>query len=213
MAYDPAKRTVELTVDNTASDHLSVGDTVTELANNSGSAGAATGDSAVIASVKRRLTVVLNEGSKEFYANLQLKDSSTVTSGENAGDNVVVSSVESEYISRLYGPGQKWASVAERPGTSQYAAERGGFRDLMHILVIDGDGGITGTPGAVLEKFTNLSKARDAKTAQGSNLYYKDVIKANSAYLFWGAHENVKLFDVNTGLTGDIGSAASEQKV
>ena len=65
MAYDPAKRTVELTVDNTASDHLSVGDTVTELANNSGSAGAATGDSAVIASVKRRLTVVLNEGSKE----------------------------------------------------------------------------------------------------------------------------------------------------
>ena len=212
MAYDPAKRTVELTVDNTASDHLSVGDTVTELANNSGSAGAATGDSAVIASVKRRLTVVLNEGSKEFYANLQLKDSSTVTSGENAGDNVVVSSVESEYISRLYGPNQKWAFVAERPGTSQYAAERGGFRDLMHILVIDGDGGITGTPGAVLEKFTNLSKARDAKTAQGSNLYYKDVIKANSAYLFWGAHENVKLFDVNAGATGDIGSAVLNRK-
>ena len=82
----------------------------------------------------------------------------------------------------------------------------------MHILVIDGDGGITGTPGAVLEKFTNLSKARDAKTAQGSNLYYKDVIKANSAYLFWGAHENVKLFDVNTGLTGDIGSAVLNRK-
>ena len=212
MAYDPAKRTLELTVDNTSSDHLSVGDTITELANNSGSAGAATGDSAVVSTVKRRLTVVLEEGSKDFYANLTIKDSSTVTSGENAGDNVTVSAVESEYISRIYGPGQKWASVAERPGTSQYAAERGGFRDLMHILVIDGDGGITGVPGSVLEKFTNLSKARDAKTAQGANLYYKDVIKANSAYLFWGAHENIKMFDVNTGATGDIGSAVLNRK-
>ena len=212
VAYNAAKRQVELTVDSTASDHLSVGDTITELGNNGGSAGAATGDSAVVSSVQRRLTVVLNEGSKQFSANLTIKDSSTVTSGVNEGDNVVVTAVESEYISRLYGNNQKWSSIGERPGTSTYASERGGFRDLMHILVLDGDGGITGTPGAVLEKFLNVSKARDAKTPQGSNLYYKDVIKANSSFLFWGAHENIKLFDVDSNLTGDIGGAVLNKK-
>jgi len=212
VAYDAAKRKVELTVDSTASDHLSVGDTITELGNNGGSAGAATGDSAVVASVQRRLTVVLNEGSKQFSANLTIKDSSTVTSGVNEGDNVVITAVEAEYISRLYGNNQKWSAIGERPSTSTYASERGGYRDLMHILVLDGDGGITGTPGAVLEKFLNVSKARDAKTPQGSNLYYKDVIKANSAYLFWGAHENIKLFDVDANLTGDIGGAVLNKK-
>ena len=60
-----------------------------------------------------------------------------------------------------------------------YAADRGGHHDLMHILVIDGDGGITGVPGSVLEKFLDVSKASDARSPQGANIYYKDVIKHN----------------------------------
>lgn len=212
IAYKPSSRTCEISIDAASSDYLEVGDTMTELLNSGGTPGAATGDSAVIATIQRRLTVVLDEGSKSFVPNWTIKDSSTVTSGQNAGEDVNITAVESEYASRVYGNNQKWSSIAERPGTSVWAAERGGFRDLMHILVLDGDGGITGVPGAVLEKFTNLSKASDAKTAQGSNLYYKDVIKANSAYLFWGAHETNHIFDVDTAATGDIGGSAVNRK-
>ena len=36
----------------------------------------------------------------------------------------------------------------------------------MHIVVVDSDGTINGTKDEVLEKFENVSKAKDAKDAQ-----------------------------------------------
>ena len=212
VAYDASARKIELSVDDTGSDYLEVGDTVTELANSGGSAGSATGDSAVVSKIQRRLTVANNEGSEKFAANMVIKDSSTLSSDINAGDNVTISAIEDEYDSRYYGPNQKWGAIAPRPGTSQYAADRGGFRDLMHILVIDGDGGITGVPGSVLEKFLDVSKASDAKSPQGQNLYYKDVIKLNSRYTWWGSHETSTIFDVDSNATGDIGSSSTNRK-
>ena len=212
IAYDAAARTIEVSVDDTGSDYLEIGDTFTELANNSNSPGSATGDTAVVESIKRRLTVAHNEGSANFAANQVIKDSSTVTDGENAGDNVTVTGIESEYTSRYYGPNQKWAAIAPRPATSQYALDRGGFRDLMHILVIDGDGGITGVPGSILEKFLDVSKGADVKSPQGNNIYYKDVIKVNSTYIWWGSHEVNTVFDIDANATGDIGSAVTNRK-
>ena len=90
-----------------------------------------------VSKIQRRLTVANNEGSEKFAANMVIKDSSSVSSGDNTGDNVTIGAIEDEYDSRYYGPNQKWGAIAPRPGTSQYAADRGGFRDLMHILVID----------------------------------------------------------------------------
>ena len=212
IAYDAASRKIELSVDDTGSDYLQVGDTFTELANSGGAPGSATGDSAVVEKIQRRLTVVTNEGKALFAANQVIKDSSTVTSGENAGDNVTITGIEQEYTSRFYGPNQKWSAIAPRPGTSQYASDRGGFRDMMHILVIDGDGGITGVPGSILEKFLDVSKAADAKSPQGSNIYYKDVIKLNSQYIWWGSHELSSVMDIDGNATGDIGSSITNRK-
>ena len=42
-----------------------------------------------------------------------------------------------------------------------------GSGDEIHVVVIDEDGGISGVPGRVLETFSKLSKAADAKTPQG----------------------------------------------
>ena len=75
----------------------------------------------------------------------------------------------------------------------------------MHILIVDGDGKITGVPGAVLEKHLNVSKANDAKSPQGDNIYYKDVIKTYSEYLYWGSHETANIYDKNTSNSGVIG--------
>jgi len=79
-------------------------------------------------------------------------------------------------------------SVDGAPGTSPYVSNRNGSGDEIHVVVVDEDGGITGTPGEVIETFSNLSKAADAKTPQGDTNYYPTVIKNQSNYIYWMDH-------------------------
>lgn len=74
------------------------------------------------------------------------------------------------------------------PNTSDYTERLGGLHDEMHVIVIDSTGIWTGTAGTVLEKFQFLSKANDAKKADGSSAYYKDVINTTSNYIWWMDH-------------------------
>ena len=74
------------------------------------------------------------------------------------------------------------------PGTSTYAQARGGSDDELHVVIVDEDGGISGTKGEVLEKFEAVSKASDSKSAQGDNNYYADVIYKSSNYIYWMDH-------------------------
>ena len=76
------------------------------------------------------------------------------------------------------------------PGTSPYAQANGGSSDELHIAIIDEDGGISGVKGDVLETFAALSKASDAKTAQGGTNYYPDVIYNSSRYIYWMDHNS-----------------------
>ena len=197
VAWDAVNRKLEVTIDDTASDILEINDTITELANNGNTPGSATGDSGQIESISRELRVALNQASPKFQANQTVVDKNTTT--------ISIANVEVDYESRLYGENTKWINVAARPTTSAWVADRGGHNDLMHVLVIDGDGKVTGTPGAVLEKHLNVSKAIDAKSPQGDNIYYKDVIKTYSEYLYWGSHETANIYDKNTSASGVIG--------
>ena len=85
---------------------------------------------------------------------------------------------------------QGWNTLADRPGTSQYAADRGGRFDEVHVVVIDGDGKITGNTGTILEKHLGLSKATDAEFSAGSTSYWRNYLKDNSAYVFGGDEPN-----------------------
>ena len=75
-----------------------------------------------------------------------------------------------------------------QPQTSEYATSKNCQGDEMHIVVVDEKGLITGTPGNVIEKFAFVSKAADAKAADGTNRYYKTVMNANSRYIWWMDH-------------------------
>ena len=79
-----------------------------------------------------------------------------------------------------------WKSVAEKPGTSGYAAARNSENDQLHVVVIDDKGSISGNAGTILEKHAFLSKATDAVNSLGSQVYYKDYIADNSNYIFVG---------------------------
>jgi len=80
--------------------------------------------------------------------------------------------------------------VSKAPGTSPYVTQAGGSNDELHIVVVDEDGGITGVKGEVLEVFEAVSKASDAKGAQGDTNYYPTVIQNKSNYIYWMDHNS-----------------------
>jgi len=83
------------------------------------------------------------------------------------------------------------------PGTSDFATENGrGSGDEMHIVVYDTTGDITGKiataaggrTAGVIEVYANVSKNPVAKTPQGQNNYYSDVIFRQSRFIYWTDH-------------------------
>jgi len=151
--------------------------------------------------IERRLYIALNKDSIEFAAADSVTDTNSTA--------VSITSVRGEYAEREYLPGVKWINVAPRPETSLYASTLGGHRDELHIVVVDVDGGITGTAGALLERFIGLSKASDAKTSVGETNYYVEVLKQRSAYLFWGEHETGVFNATATASDGNWGQGAT----
>ena len=91
------------------------------------------------------------------------------------------------------------------PTTTDYAEDRGVENDELHIAIIDEDGGITGTPGEVLELFAGLSQASDAKKGDGTTNYYVDVINNQSQYVWAGiADALLNESGVRTSNTGSL---------
>ena len=69
------------------------------------------------------------------------------------------------------------------PGTSSYALSNGSANDEIHVVVVDAGGEFSGTAGSILESYTGLSLASDAKTEQGAGNFWFNVINAQSQYL------------------------------
>ena len=83
------------------------------------------------------------------------------------------------------------------PGTSEYNTNNSrGSGDELHVIVADGTGDITGydtdTAGnrtkGVIEAFGFMSKNSGAKGPQGDSIYYADVIRAKSNFIYWTDH-------------------------
>ena len=160
-------------------------------------------NSAAIATsgIERRLYIGLDKDSISFAAADSVQDTNSTA--------VAITSVRGEYAEREYLPGFKWVNVAPRPGTSGYATAAGGYRDELHILVIDIDGKITGNAGSVLERFIGVSKGTDAKTSVGEVNYYPTVIKQRSAYIYWGSHEATGFAATSTASDGNFGQTVA----
>ena len=80
----------------------------------------------------------------------------------------------------------EWDQLADAPGTSNYAAARGGRNDEVHVVVIDDKGTVTGNAGTILEKHLNLSKAKDGEYSVGSPSYWRKYLASNSKYIYGG---------------------------
>ena len=80
----------------------------------------------------------------------------------------------------------QWSSIVDRPTTTEFALDRGAKNDELHVVVIDGEGKVSGNAGTILEKHTGLSKAKDAEFSAGSPSYWRKYLKNNSSYIFGG---------------------------
>ncbi len=83
-----------------------------------------------------------------------------------------------------------WKSIAPRPVTNGYARDRNSEGDGLHVAVVDDDGRITGIKGNLLEKWTNLSKAKDAVSSVNApqKIWYEQFVADNSAYIYAGGN-------------------------
>jgi len=126
-------------------------------------------------------------------------------------DETAVTAVKDWYLNTEIGStGIKLSAIGPRPGTSQFAADRGISYDEVHVAVIDTTGDISGTANTILERLTYLSKLSDATGAQGEKIYYKDVINEQSTQIFNGAHpaeviDGLNWGQASTGLSGALG--------
>ena len=196
LAYDAANKKLEIDLPSGGvTGIIAAGQTITQGTN--------TCDIAT-SGVERRLYVALTKDSIAFKATDVVADTNAT--------NVTVSSVRDEYNEREYLPGLKWVNVAARPGTSAYAKDKGGHRDELHVLVIDVDGNISGTPGQLLERYVGLSKASDAKTTVGEVNYYPTVIKQKSNYVYWAEHETEVYEATATASDGNFGQTADSRQ-
>ena len=77
------------------------------------------------------------------------------------------------------------------PNTSTYAlsvTNNSVIKDELHMVVVDEDGVISGVANTVLERYSNLSKASDAKGDDGATIYYKEILYRNSLWVHWLGH-------------------------
>jgi hypothetical protein len=81
-----------------------------------------------------------------------------------------------------------WKSIAPKPTTGRYVAERNGRNDSMHVVIVDDTGDVTGISGNLLEKHLFLSKAIDAVSAVNSpqRIWWKEYLAQYSSYVYVG---------------------------
>ena len=116
-----------------------------------------------------------------------------------AGDTAVAFSNSQWNAQTIGSTGLTYKEIGPRPGTSAFASERYISYDEMHVAVID-----TST-NTIVERMTYLSKISDAKSPEGSSIYWKDYVNEFSGYIYAGALTSAEF----TTLGDDPGAAVA----
>jgi hypothetical protein len=111
---------------------------------------------------------------------------------------VEVTSIASLKLDSQFSPALSGATVTAKweyasaigviPGTSSFNLNKQGKNDEIHAVVVDAGGEFTGIPGTILERFSFMSLASDAKSEDGTSTYYVNKINRSSNYVYWTDH-------------------------
>jgi len=136
-------------------------------------------------------------GGGNLTVNLINSAGAAVTSGIstiNTGVNPILDWYDQQVLT-LSNTAIYWNSIAPKPGTSQYAANRNGRSDEIHVVIVDDTGTVTGIQGNLLEKHLGLSKATDAVSAVNSpqKIWWKNYLAVYSNYVYVGDNPSDEL--------------------
>ena len=136
-------------------------------------------------------------------------NNSGITTGSTAGlAGVTPTSVSDWYENQTLGLTNAtifWREIAPKPTTSQYTAQRQGYGDGLHIVVVDDKGTITGNTGTLLETHLGLSKALDAVSSVNSpqKIWYESYLADFSSQIYAGGNPS----SANDGFHGTFPKA------
>ena len=116
-----------------------------------------------------------------------------------AGDTSTAFSNSMWNATAIGSTGLTYKEIGPRPGTSAFASERYVSYDEMHVAIVD-----TST-NTVVERMTYLSKISDAKSPEGSSIYWKDYVNEFSGYIYASALTSAEF----TTLGSDPGAAVA----
>ena len=130
------------------------------------------------------------------------------------GNSLKVSMVTAGVSTSNYNAWAFKGEFDEQPGTSDFAKDLGktSAADELHIAVVDEDGAISGTPNTVLEKFAFVSQGSDVKNADGTSNFYKEVINAQSEWIYWADHDT-SLTDAGETVASQSGAMTTNTAV
>jgi hypothetical protein len=147
----------------------------------------------------KELSVILNEPNTVVTA----QDWSFTS--EN--DNILITAVKNWYLNaKVDGTTVFLSQIGPRPGSSQFASEKGIKYDEVHVAVIDGNNNI-------VEKLLYLSKISDAKSPEGGSIYYKTAVNLQSNYVFVGAGPDETVKPISTSAGESWGQASDDLTV
>ena len=112
--------------------------------------------------------------------------SDILVSVDSLDSDIAITAVRNWWTTTTVG-GISLSDIGPRPGTSQYASDRGLSDDQIHVAVVDTTGDISGTAGTIIERSLYLSKLSDGKGAEGQTAYWKSAINEGSQYVYAGA--------------------------
>ena len=154
----------------------------------------------VAVTFSRLVTIGGTETSIEYGEGTQyaaFSDTHTINVVNSTGNvtrsNQVVSSVSDWYDNQkldLVNSTVFWKSIAPKPKTTRYAAERNAHNDELHVVVVDDLGTVTGVKGTLVEKHIGLSKALDAVSSVNSpqKIWYKQYLADFSSQIYAGSN-------------------------
>ena len=175
--------------------------TVTITASNTGSVGAVTAPTGVVAVLSSSSGVKIRN-TADYVANFRDMTQSVYgmfaarypgTLGNGIGVVLVDASVfawaAANPTSYIDGTTLKASVITSNfssaPSTSTAASLKSIANDELHVLVIDSARGTwSGTPYSVIEKYSYLSKIKGVTRSDGTNIYYRDAINSGSKYVW-----------------------------
>ena len=131
--------------------------------------------------------IIMNAASTVAFANTDFIIMSGIGSGLYLREGNTVKDWYNQQTLGLTNSTIFWNQIAEAPSTTEYAKQRDSKYDEFHVLIVDDTGSVTGTAGAIVEKWVGLSKALDAKISPSTDIFYKNYLANFSQYAFVGA--------------------------